>query len=637
MRLRVMCLAASGTVCLALAVGVSPGDTPGVDDAWLAKITLSELEKSAETGKYDELAKRVKDAVLGRLSLGNVEDLTALADMIYVHRACKYSKLAPETKDGAALYKWVLSKRPVARLLFRALGDINRPAGALDALSELKTANEKAVLAYPELAVAFATSRSSRGWFRDKQLKPASMVEAFKYYTTNRFRYDLKKMPYELSRFLADTTLSIPERRWALGKYRNYSNPAKTYFDIKYDVTHYRKGAPKKISRVPFTLPNLRKVGGVCIEQAYYASEVCKALGMPATVVTGRGAGGASHAWVACLRITPGGKRVAWDSRTGRYKAHRYHVGQLWNPATGEALPDSELALLGRAVLLPLRQREAADAAIALAKIACDLSHEDKVADMTALQAFAKLCAERIKDAKAPDPASLAAKVKINMSVVEDLVSTALARNLAQSSAWNLLIDLRSRDLLEVSHLDRFFDVLISKTAKAFPDYSCEMVLKIVPTIPDAKKRLSVYKKAVSVYARRPDLTGRITIATGDDYLNQNDRQTALKVYQSTAIKYVDLAMVVVPAARKAETLLTGAGKTKTAILLYSSLFKRARKPGKTAFFRQTTYYQLGARLAELLESAGRTSSAKKIRKAIGDKAVDVDDDDDDRRRRSRG
>jgi len=633
-------------LCLGIWVAIPGASTARANDTWLAKIALSELERSVENGEFDALSARVKGAILGRLSTGKVQDFAAMTDLIYVLRACDYGKVAMALKfeptgakakakakaktktktkvaaragafkDGKELFKWLVANRGLSRVLFRGMQDVSEPADALKVVAQLKRVGNKKLLAFGELVTAFATSRAARCYH--EQPNPASLIESFKYYTTRKMRYDLKTMPYELSRYLVDTQLSIKERLWAYGRYNRSSNPARAYFDLKYDMAHFKKGDPKKISKLAFTLPNLRKVGGVCIEQAYYSSEICKALGIPAKIVSGRGGGGVHHAWMMCFVRQRRGRAVGWDSTTGRYASQKYFVGNVQNPANGRKILDCELMLEGAAALLPLARREDADTATALAVLAADVANAGELADLKDLQALAALHKKRF--GTAPLPPSTEATIKIDMSIVEGFLTTALNYNLAHRRAWEFIIELRqSRDLLEVSHLGQFFDVLTSKTAKVYPDYSCEMVMRIVPSIPDPKGRMRVYQKAMGVYASRRDLQGRIMIACGDDYARQSKTANALKFYETAATRNVDLANIVTKASGKAEKLLVDAGHTKLAILMYAKLFKAAKRPGKSsnAFAAQTSYYILGDRLAGLMETAGLTKDARKIRTLI--------------------
>ena len=621
-------------ICLGVWTGIPGASVAGANDTWMAKTALSELKRAVDSGKFDALADRVKGTIMGRLSTGRVEDFAAMTDLIYVLRACEYGKVAMELKfkrtkaqaqaaaragmfkDGKELFKWLVDNRRLSRVLFRGMQDVSEPVDALKAVAQLKGVGDKNLLAFSELVTAFATSRAGECYH--EQPNPASLVESFKYYTTRKMRYDLKTMPYELSRYLADTKLSVAERLWAYGRYNRYPNPAKAYFDLKYDIAHFTKGDPKKISKLEFTLANLLKTGGVCIEQAYYSSEVCKALGIPAEIVGGRGADGVHHAWMMCFIKKRGGRPAAWDSTTGRYPEQKYYVGVVRNPANGRQLLDCELMLEGAAALLPLARREDADTATALAMLAADVANASELADLKDLRALAELHKKRFGEA--PPAVSTKATIKIDMTVVEELLTAALNYNLAHRRAWDFIIELRrNRDMLKASHLDKFFDVLISKTARVYPDYSCEMVLRLVPSLPEATDRMKAYRKAMSVYASRPDLQGRIMITCGDDYARQGKPASALKFYESAAMRNVDLADIVTIASWKAEKLLVGAGHTKLAIAMYSKLFKSARKPRKSSsvFAGQTSYYILGGRLAGLMETTGQIKEAQKIRARI--------------------
>jgi len=588
------------------------------DDAWLADIAMDELTRFAATGELDALARRIEAVILARLACGPADKLAALTDLVYVLRACRYLPLAEKASKGKDLPKYLLDNRAVSRLLLRAIGDVKDPARSLAALGDLVAAEESAVRAWPELAVAFATARPATYF---KQPNALSMTDSFRWYTKTKvaFRYDLKKMPFELSRYLADTRLSAAERKWAVGAHGRKANLAKAYFDLKYDYDHFRKGTPKKISRLPFTLPNLRKVGGVCIEQAYYASEVCKALGVPATIVVGKGGSGMAHAWMGALRVARGGRRAVWDCATGRYEAHQYFTGQVREPAGGKKILDSELMLVGAAAQLPLARREQADAATALAGLIQRARRRGAAADPGELTKMAELYNQRLAGQggrKRFDAAAIGRVRKIDLAVVEDLLAAAVKSNLAHRPAWEAVIALRKSGQMPVKHLDRFFDLLVTRTAKDYPDYSCVMVLRIVPTLKDAARREAVYRKSLGVYRLRPDLQGRILIAAGDDYKANDQPDKALKAYEQAAVRCADLAEIVLAASAQAEAMLIGVRRRDLAIKMYAKLYRKAKKR-RSAFRSQTAHYQLGKRLADLLIDDGQEAAAQRIRREI--------------------
>jgi len=592
-----------------------------VRDAWLAEVLRDKLAKAVTDAQYEKLAEQTEQAILARLRCGQVDKLQALTEMVFVLRGARYLPLAEraagqdEKISGKKFAKWLLEHKGVSRLLFRAMGDVRNEDQALARLGELIHAEEKRVLAYPQLAVAFATSVPHS---RTPKRLQATTLSSFRYYSgSRRFRYNVKTMPYEISRYLADTRLSIAERKWVLRNYHKNPNPARAFFDLRYDSDHLNKGTPKKISTLPYVLPNLRKVGGVCDDQAYYAAEVCKALGVPAAYVGGRGAGGAGHAWVAYLKSP--GKRAVWDSSTGRYRAHLYYVGRLRDPATGGRIKDCELMLTALAAQLPLKQREQADALTAMACLVDRALRDSRQVDLSVINKLAETYDGTLVTGSKPKANTkwVQAVRKIDISLVEKLLAAVFKKNLVHTRAWELLVDMCESGRFSTKQVVRFMDVLVRRTAATHPDYSYDLVMRIVPTIKDSGLRKKLYNRVLAVYSRRPDLQGRVLIAVGDDYRDQGKKNSAMKAYDMAARRCSNLAAVVVLAARRAEDLYVEAGKTDLAIKMYAGLLSRAKKT-KTAFTAQTAHYQLGMRLAELLEQSGKPAAARRIRAQIG-------------------
>ena len=608
---------------LLLSAACAPGAVGGftVRDAWLAEVLQHKLAKAITDGGYEKLGRQTEQAILARLRCGQLDKPEALTEMVFVLRGSRYLPLAERSagqdqkKGGKELAKWLLEHKGVSRLLFRALGDVRNEGEALARLAELVEAEEKQVLAWPQLAVAFATSVPHS---RTPEKLQATTLSSFRYYTGNlRFRYNVKTMPYEISRYLADTRLSIAERKWALRNYYRHSSPVKAFFDVKYDWDHYRKGTPKRISRLPYLLPNLRKAGGVCDDQAYYAAEVCKSLGVPAAWVGGRGAGGGGHAWTACLKSP--GKRAVWDSSTGRYKEHLYYVGRVREAATGRRIKDCVLMLTALAAQLPLKQREQADALTVLAHLVDKAIRDKRQVDLSIISKLAEIHDSAL--AKGAKPKANIKWVKavgaIDISLVEELLAGVFKKNLVHTGAWELVLDMCKSERLSTKQMVRFMDVLAKRTAKTHPDYSYDLIMRMAPTVKDPAERRKLYSRIMAVYSRRGDLQGRVLVAIGDDYRDQGKKSSAMKAYDTAAGLCSNLAAVVILAARRAEDLYVDAGKTDSAIKMYARLLNRAVKV-KTAFPSQTARYQLGMRLAELLERSGNSASARRIRAQIG-------------------
>jgi hypothetical protein len=619
-----LCLALLLPAACSPARAVAQGRPPALDDRWLARFAHDLVRSAAADNGFDAARERIDALLLARLCCTpKPGDLETLTELVFARRACRYlpaaGKLAAP-RDGPKFAAWLLARPEVARLLYRALGDVADPDAALGRLADLVAADEKAVLAWPDLAVAFATTVPGEG--PRAQPDPAGLVESFRWYVAPdaRLHADLRKVPFEVLRFVADTRLSIAERKWVVATYGGAAAPHRAYFDIAYDMDHLLQGKPRLNEKAEYSLPNLRRFGGVCHDQAYFAGEVCKALGIPATVVYGRGGSGVPHSWFAYFKSRRGdADGGTWDAQTGRYQEHLYLMGLVRDPAGGEKIPDTVLSALGAATKLPVERRERADAAVALAGMVYDAFKAGRKADPAVLKAAAADYAAKA-DAAAPKAVTtwVAARRVPDASLAEDLIGAALNQNLVHTPAWDLIVELRQADALPVARTGRFLSVLISQTAKTHPDYSYTWVMKLAATLPDRTGREAVYTQAMSIYAARADLQGRLMIALGDEARDGGDTARAAKYYEDAAIKCVRLAEIVVRAAGKAEDLHVAAGRRDQAINLYLKLYRACRKDPQAGIFRpQTAHYQLGARLAELYKAAGQEPLARQIRNEI--------------------
>ena len=619
------------TVCLLIAAGIGCAMTvprasaapTDLDDRWLSPAVLDALARAAKDAQWEDLDKQVHTLVLQRLTCDHLDKLTALNDMVYVLRAARYLPIADKVDATGKLSAWLVANRDVSRLLFRGLAEAKSPEEALKKFHALLSADEKRVLAYANLTVAFAVGQPMTHYV--KQPDAATMAESFAWFTNPKtpFRYDLKAMPFELSQYLADTQLSLAERQWALQRYAQRADLASTYQDLKFDVKYFFHGAPKELTKHKYTLASILDVGGVCIDHAYFASQVCKAMGVPSAIIIGRNAAGGAHAWVANLRLrgSPPQLTAEWDSSTGRTEQQRYYTGTLTDPVSQNKIHDSELALLGAAALLPLDRREEADAATFLAAMVAPLVKAPPAGGVEELQKFAQAYNQGADRSKNPlaDPRQIVAARKIDATLVEDLLVEAVNHNLAHRQVWDLVMELRGKKELSDACLNKLFDLLLTRTAKDYPDYSCLMVMKIAPTYADVARREAIYLKSIDVYRQRPDLQGQLMVAWGDDLLKQGKKDAALGAYQQVMAKMRDLTEVFLLAARHAQDLLVADKKTDAAIGMYRKLFAETKKPRQDGGYAQSAYFQLGKRLVDLLTEAGQADEAKKVQDKIGE------------------
>ncbi|MCY2928677.1 MAG: hypothetical protein NTV86_04125 [Planctomycetota bacterium] len=631
----VMAMATAGAMGQASQPASVAKDLP---DAWLGEWALKKLAQAAQTGQYKPLQDQLTAAILGRLAAAGTANLDALNDAVYVVNACEFLPATEGLSNGRSFAQWLLANRPVSRLLFRTMACERPKADGIKGLHALWQAEPKLVAEYANLAVAFATASPEPA--PGELVKPATPVEAFTWYLkkSRPSRYDLRAMPFELSRYLACTTLSLSERTWAQANYPQETNSDRLYNALKYDMD-FVNGSPKKISALAFTLPNLLKVGGVCLERAYFSAEVYRAMGVPAVMVVGSGTRG-GHAWLGYLRKTPDGKSVTWDTATGRYAGDRYFVGELFDPVSGQGTNDCELSVSLAAMLLPLRQREHATTAVQLARLVDGFAGPSGAADAPA-GALARLAGEYnalpaagattlpaslVRNGPAVDLPPLAPARRLDAAVTESLLTQALGDNMALNIAWDLAIHLGEKNRLSVDRVGRLVDILLQRTAAEYPDYGCSRALRLVETISDQARKAGLYERAAQIFSRRPDLAGRCFIAAGHAWLAADKERLAMASYEHAVQATRNNAPGVLMEAMDAmEKVLRKNNKLKTAIELYNHYYEASHPMDMKSPFRTSSErYRLGSRLVELLQEASLDAAAKKISLQLDPPAKDA-------------
>ena len=611
----------------------SPGSQPErmvePNDPWTVEILADELLRCHKPDEYAALAGRTQKVIVAILAFGEADELKTLNSLTAIDRACVYTPLADSLTGDAKFGQWLLKNWPLARRLFRAMGD--RDAGdydvpvALRNLRELYEADATSVEAYPDLAVAFCIASANTENSRPAT-DNASRVDSFRYYTRSNvpFRYDLKRLPYELALYLADTRLPVDQRVWAANRYGRAGVPAESYRDVPYDDVALGQGKPKRIDSKRYTLPNILQAGGICVDQAYFATEVCKALGIPATVSSGTGRTGMGHAWVAYLRTTPQSPNAFWDSSIGRYEEDKFTRGKVRESATGQNITDVELMLTGLAAQLDLKRREEADVAVSLARMISDnIGKPTTRPDQGELVRLAALYNERFKD-KRP-PIRLDERVvpnrAIDMALAEDLVAMSLDRNCAFRPAWDLVMHLFAKGQIPTEHLNRFFGTLIARTINVFPDYTFDLLARAIPMMDPGAAQARACEQAFGLFPKRHDLQGRLLIMAGDAWASPKAGKPddALRCYQQAI--WLDLTVPdnVLLGCDRAEHLLVGAGRGDLVVAMYRTLFIKTPTTVDIALaMRQgTLWYQLGMRYAAALEAAGRPRDAANVRMQI--------------------
>ena len=137
----------------------------------------------------------------------------------------------------------------------------------------------------------------------------------------------LRRLPASELKFLVDDVTPFSELDWA----RQNVGLGLAVFEQAYGMIKYRKDRiDQNLYLWPgadYRLATILQQGGICVDQAYFASTAGKAKGIPTIMFRGAGLDG-RHAWFGYLDAAQ-----RWQLDCGRYAEQKYVVGIAVRPA----------------------------------------------------------------------------------------------------------------------------------------------------------------------------------------------------------------------------------------------------------------------------------------------------------------
>ena len=309
--------------------------------------------KSAERLE-SKFARNYKPSSIGFSLNSETTNFTAWLDL---WRWCKiFAALSEEEAakhTGSGLAKELLGDSSISRMFFSTLSEKDSVPRVLDNLDSIRAAHPQEWKEYGSLAIAIAVVNDvpvPQGWPHHQvapALVPVSILPVDRQFprwvAANEARQllvDPRKLSPSQLKFVVDAFITDDELLWARKNVRlTRSTFERAYFQINY--SHARLQAQQyDWTGGSYTLGAIRKQGGICVDQAYYASMAGKALGLPTLFFTGQGSDG-GHAWFGYMRSDD-----RWKIDCGRYSQHNYATGEALDPQTWQPISDHELELL---------------------------------------------------------------------------------------------------------------------------------------------------------------------------------------------------------------------------------------------------------------------------------------------------
>lgn len=568
-RARLICLLVIALSGLGAGAGADkPATQPAPD------LLLEPIKRALDAGNLKEIVTLVElQAEEAMKDPSKLDGVVSVRLAAYREFARSFSRLRPKDLDAPArdTLKWLLAQKRLFPTLMMAMSESDPPERVLAVLSKLRADEKDRLEDFPDLTAAFCVVWDTPAVDDPmERMDPARMVPLFRYYSNaNRMRFDLRTLPWQLAVYVVSNSISDEEIAWVQRQYQGRGAIGTVFFDVNYDLNAYFVARPKLIAAVPYTLPNLMRLGGICVDQAYYATHVARTLGVPAAVCTGQGgAGGVGHAWVGYLKVQ-GRNTVLWDFNEGRYVEHLYYRGNVTDPQTRRGISDSDVAMLAEL------QNTTPDGR---------------------LQSVA-LC--KLVD-KAPADAAY------------DLYVKAITLSSGNRSAWLGLADLGANKKLSVDQLNRVAGVVQKFAATRYPDFALAMVRRLTSGQPEAEQ-IEILEKFRSSFRTRPDILAWLRVEQGDLFKAMDKPREAMAAYMDVLNNSLWAGPIVITALDRVDILLRNAGETRRLPAIYKQVFERMPKPQPSAMIMSTPFWSVGQKYASLLRELGDVRGAQSL------------------------
>lgn len=247
----------------------------------------------------------------------------------------------------------LLGNAALSEEFFQLLSPLDNPAEVLAILQRIHRQDAGLFNAYPSLALAIAVVYDvppppiwPHGQVNANLLprKFPAPEQVFLYLAkldrSNGTLHRLGRLPADELKFVVDIVAPFSELDWA----RKNVPPGLADFGKAYDMIKYRKDritANQYSWPGPtYTLSVIQQQGGICVDQAYFASTAGKAKGIPTIMFRGAGLDG-RHAWFGYLDSSQ-----RWQLDCGRYAEQKFVVGLAFDPQTWANINDHELLFI---------------------------------------------------------------------------------------------------------------------------------------------------------------------------------------------------------------------------------------------------------------------------------------------------
>ena len=555
--------------------------------------TYTELLEAARKCVQDGSWNKFQTDLAGRISAAVEEHkskvpIETLRDLFYFRNvAVSFSKVnRDELKD---MLGWLLEHRDYCGRFLHAVDEHDDLSAALGILKQLRDENETLFLKNRGLCIAYSVvwDRFKRyHWFEIPQLEPDTMMKTYRYFNryAKQMRIPPSALPWELAIYVADLSITSNERMYVLRTYQKQRGIiGRVFFKVPY--TRRLSPAHGNGKDIPYTLMNIMDLGGVCMEQAYFATQVGKSLGVPSSYSRGMGRSLLGHAWVSFLRTDK--RPVQWDLHSGRYSSGHYWKGLTYDP-TNWGYPQTPLSIVQMSA--------------ALLTAGSPMKLEDSYYFCDA----ADWVVENGPDKEAAG------------EIAFKLLERSLNICAYNKEAWLRLAKLAEDGKLTEKQTEQSVDMLFAHTLKGFPDFTLRCLHRFLGQVTDNKRKTIILARAFKLFLHRPDLAAEIKVAEGDLLLAEGKVKKAVVAYCWPLASFPGDSHVTGNVRKRIDDIGEKVTDKEELIDIYRSLLKSIVKNSQNTSEGLTDIFMtLSDKLMVLYTELGRDKDATAISKLV--------------------
>ncbi|MGC9261515.1 MAG: hypothetical protein ACP5I8_15745 [Phycisphaerae bacterium] len=480
------------------------------------------------------------------------------------------------------------------RLVYHRLAALHRELGPL-------------VVAYPNLtaAICVVLYKPLLMHINENTVHSPNPVALFKYYVRYQraMYFGIRKVPARLLIYVVDSCSSIRSMTWALNKYHGDAMVGQLFFRVPYDYSTYLHGAKKEVDIKGYNLPNIVRYGGVCADQAFFASEVGKAIGVPTAYDTGM-SGVVGHAWVGFLQQV--GNQAAWNFSVGRYSEYRGVVGIVQNPVTRRPEPDSFMSLSSQFIGTTQHQRWNAvaltDAALRL--LSFSATHGAFLPAPPPVRVFGRTAK--------PLTNSVATQLSLLRWAVHECDGYA--------DSWMLVGYLASKGKLTLAEKKLWAGAVMRLCGLRYPDFAMTILQPMIMSVKKPKQQNEFWNRAYALFAATHfDLAAQVRMMQARLWRKAGHYNRAGICLMDVINRYANAGPFIITALHEAAQILRRQKHNGKITTLYEITWSRIKPPPRMAdpFMHESNWYKVGKLLENRLRRQGQTLLADKVRREL--------------------